>query len=357
MPLLLTNADVQATLTMNDCLAALEGVFADHARGLAANRPRTHTYTPLGPDTYYMFKSMDGSWPRERVHALRLSSDRVTETVHEGNFKRHKVPAAPGGRWLGLVLLFDLDTTELLAIIQDGYLQRMRVGATSGLAVKYLARGDARRAGMFGTGWQAGAQLLALRQVRPDLQDIKVYSPNRERREAFAREWTVQLGIDVTSVDSPAEVLDGTEILIAATNAMSPVVHGEHLRPGMHVNSVQGHELDREVLHRANVIVVRERERPLFFTAGDQWPNEASDAKVFTPEEAEKVATLGEVITGRAGRRADDDITLFGGGGMGGSAGLGVQFAAVASRVYRRAKDAGLGVEMPHDWFLETMKP
>jgi alanine dehydrogenase len=342
---------------MEDYLEALETVFADHAEGRTANRPRTHTYTPRGPATYYMFKSMDGSWPRQGVHALRLSSDMVVETTVEGIARRIKDPVAPGRRWLGLVLLFDIRTTELLALIQDGYLQRMRVGATSGVAAKYLSAADARSAGMFGSGWQAGAQIWALAKVRPQLEEIKVYSPNPGRRREFVAEWRSRLSVNIVEAASPDEVMRGSQILVGATNSHEPVIRGDRLEPGVHVNSVQGHELDAKVLERADLIVVRDRERPQFYTVGDDWPREAKRTKAFSPGQERKVATLGEVVLGRAGRRTAQQVTVFGGGGMGGSAGLGVQFAAAAAVTYRKAKEAGLGLELPGDWFLEDMKP
>jgi len=372
MTLLLTNDDVAQVLTMDDCLEVLEQAFLDLAQGQAANRPRSHTYTPLGPGQFYLFKSMDGSWPRAGVHALRVSSDRVEEVLDGGVWKRRKPPAAPGGRWLGLVLLFSLETTELLAIIQDGYLQRMRVGATSGLAARCLAPPDTHVAGLFGAGWQAGAQLLALRRVLPQLELVRVYSPNPDHRRTFARQWSEQLGIPVTPADDPQQAVSDASLWVAATNSLTPVILGRWLRPGVHVNSVQGHELDWEVLERADLIVVRDRERPTYHTAGGIWPREAAEEKRLPPDLAAKVVTLGEVLASSLGRQLPDgapgtgvwpgrrtpqDITVFGGGGMGGSAGLGIQFAAVAARVYEKARAAHLGLEIPGDWFLENMKP
>lgn len=357
MTLILSNQDVQAALTMQDCVEVLEQVFADYGQGQASNRPRSHTYTPMGPGRFYLFKSMDGSWPRAGVHALRFSSDVTVEAVREGVLKRTKDPVAPGGRWLGLVLLFSLETTELLAIIQDGYLQRMRVGATSAVAARHLAPPGVRVGGMLGTGWQAGAQLLGLRQVLPAIERFYVFSPDSGRRQAFAAEWTDRLGVPVVAVDAPEQAVEEAQLLVGATNALEPVIFGRWLKPGMHVNSVQGHELDGEVLERADLLVVRDREQPTFHTAGDLWPQEARGQRRFTSEQMARVVTLGEVVCGRAGRRLPHQITVFGGGGMGGSGGLGIQFAAVAARVYEKARAAGLGREVPTDWFLETMKP
>ena len=122
MTILLDNADVERVLTMGDTIAALDAAFRDYEEGLAVNRPRSHTYTELGGGEHYLFKAMGGSLPRYGVHAIRLSSDRVREVSSAGGRRREKVPAAPGNRYVGLVLLFDIQTLVPLAIIQDGYL-------------------------------------------------------------------------------------------------------------------------------------------------------------------------------------------------------------------------------------------
>src|SRR5438105_8966659 len=100
--------------------------------------------------------------------------------------RREKVAAAPNNRYVGLVLLFSVENGEPLAILPDGVMQRMRVGAANGLGAKYLARKDARSVGILGTGWQAGAQLMAVCAVR-DIETIRCFSPNQERGAAFAR--------------------------------------------------------------------------------------------------------------------------------------------------------------------------
>src|SRR5512146_2061 len=125
---------------MRDCIDALEASFGDLAAGTAVDRPRSHTYTQVGEGRHYLFKSMDGALPRLGVHALRLSSD----LTHEHGGRRDKIAAAPGGRYVGLVMLFDQASLVPLALLHDGYLQRVRVGATSALAADRLARRDAR---------------------------------------------------------------------------------------------------------------------------------------------------------------------------------------------------------------------
>jgi alanine dehydrogenase len=333
--LLLDNADVRSVLRMRDAIDALEDAFRDYADGVAVNRPRSHTYTHRGENRHYLFKTMDGSLPRLGVHALRLSSDLTDET----NGKRVKIPAAPGARYVGLVLLFDLETLEPLAMVHDGYLQRVRVGATSALAARRLARPDSRVVGLLGAGWQAGAQIEGLRELF-DVDEVRVFAPTRDKLEAFAAEY------DARPVDSPREAIDGADVVVLATNAQRPVLDGSWLASGQHVNSVQRHELDAATLSRAELVVVRSREDPTFHYAPGNAPLAARERPL------PGVVELGDVLTGVVGRTRDDQITLFTGGG-----GLGIQFAAVAHAVYRAARERGIGRYLPTEWFTQEEKP
>jgi ornithine cyclodeaminase/alanine dehydrogenase-like protein (mu-crystallin family) len=343
MTLLLDNADVRRVLRLENCISALDASFRDLADGTAVDRPRSHTYTRVGEGRHYLFKSMDGALPRIGIHALRLSSDLTYE--HDG--RRDKIPAAPGGRYVGLVLLFDQATLVPLAILHDGYLQRMRVGATSALAADRLARDDARVAGVIGAGWQAGAQIEGLRAVRA-LDEVRVFAPTREKLEAFCAEH------GATPAASAGDAIAGADIVALATNSHEPVLDGDLLEPGQHVGSVQGRELDDRTLERSALVVVRGGERPTFHFTGGDGPREAGD-----PSEVDvgKLATLGDVVAGRVGRRSPEEITLFAGGGTGGSSGLGTQFAAVAHTVYEAARAAGVGRELPTEWFTQEEKP
>lgn len=356
MTLLLTNEDVLRVLDARACIDALEVAFADLAAGEAVNRPRSHTYTPLGDGHWYLFKSMDGSVPRLGVHAIRLSSDHTHEHAVDGKRRRDKVPLAPGARFVGLVLLFDIRTLEPLAILQDGELQRMRVGCTSALAAKHLARSDARAVGLIGAGWQAETQLAALACVR-DLEDVRVFSRRAAAAAAFADRVSRRIGRPVRAVASAREAAEGADIVACATNSNDPVIDGAWLVPGQHVGSVQSHELDLATIERADVIVVRSADPATFHHPPGNAPVEAAEVKRLAPRLQAKVVELGDVVGGHAGRRRADDVTLFTGGGLGASSGLGIQFAAVADTIYRAAKEEGLGREIPTEWLTETAKP
>lgn len=367
MTLLLDNDAVEQVLTMHDCIDALDLAFRAYAGGAAVNRPRSHTYidraADLGEGHHYLFKSMDGGIRELGVHALRLSSDLVCERAVDGRRRRDKIPAAPGGRWVGLVLLFDIATLVPLAIMQDGFLQRMRVGATSALAARHLARRNARVVGLIGSGWQAGAQLLGLHQRGRDgdglaaIRDYRVYSPDPQRRAAFCREYSRRLEHDVTPVGAARDAVEGADIVALATNSHDAVIDGAWLTPGQHVGSVQGHELDWATLERADLIGVRSSEQATFHHAPDHAPVEATERKQLDERLRAKVAELSAIVTGAAGRRNAEDVTLFTGGGTGASSGLGIQFAAVAQVVYTAALGAGVGHEIPTEWFSEDRKP
>jgi alanine dehydrogenase len=354
--LLLSNEDVLRVLDLDTCIDALEHAFRDLASGDAVNRPRSHTYTALGDGHHYLFKSMDGSVPRLGVHAIRMSSDHTHEFEKGGARRREKLALAPNGRYVGLVILFDIATLVPLAILQDGELQRARVGCTSAVAAKHLSRPDATRIGVIGSGWQATTQLLALARVRR-LERVRVFSTDAARVRRFCEDMAPRLGVDVAPARSAREAVDGADIVALATNSHDPVIDGARLVPGQHVGSVQSHELDDATLERVDTIVVRSEDPATFHFAPGRGPVEATEIRELPDRLRSKVVTLGDVLLGKAGRSSASQITLFTGGGLGASSGLGVQFAATAHAVYRSALAAGVGRDLPTDWFTETAKP
>src|SRR5215467_1425193 len=208
MTLILSNADVEKILTMPECIEALEESYVELVEGRGVNRTRSDCITPTSnPNAIYGLKSMDGVIPKFGIGAIRINSDIVTFPKKGNNVVREKVPAA-NGRYVGLVLLFSSENGEPLAILPDGVMQRMRVGATNGLGIKHLARSDARSVGLLGSGWQAGAQLMAACAVR-NIESIRCFSPDRAHREAFAGAMSATLGVEVAPVDQPEAAIEG----------------------------------------------------------------------------------------------------------------------------------------------------
>lgn len=357
MTLILSNDDLESLLTMPDCIAVLEDTYRELARGEALTRTRSDSFCrTTRPDALYSLKSMDGVAPALGVGAVRINSDIVTWPVQAGNERRVKVPAAPDARWVGLVLLFSTETGEPLAIFPDGVMQRMRVGAANGLGVKYLARKDARIAGILGSGWQAGAQAMAVCAVR-DIELIRCFSPNRANREAFAREWTGRLGVEVAPADSPEAALDGADIAICATNTIDNVFFRRWLKPGLHVSSIKRPEIEVAAIKACDVVVLHTNTASPahLFTAGVSIPEKAANKGWMLAGEIrfDALPALPQLIAGEVpGRTCDDQITCFLN-----NLGLGLQFAAAGSVVYRKARERGVGHELPTTWFTQTVHP
>lgn len=357
MTLILSNADVDRLLTMPDCLAALEEAYVELAEGRGVSRQRSDSVVRTGrEDALYSLKSMDGVIGKLGVGAVRINSDIVTWPKFGNSMRRVKVPAAPNQRYTGLVLLFSSETGEPLAIMPDGVMQRIRVGAANGLGVKYMARADAKSIGILGSGWQAGTQLTAACAVRK-IETIRCFSPNRENREKFCAEMTPILGIEVFPVDTPEAAVKGADIAMCASNTIDNIFFEHYLEPGMMVSSIKRPEIAPAVIRRANRVVVHTQHgKPMLVASeGLEVPEHGEDKGWGTMSEIDftTMPTLPEMIVGRVtGRGSDDEITVFLN-----NLGLGYQFAAAGAVVYRRAKEQGVGHELPTDWFTEDVHP
>jgi ornithine cyclodeaminase/alanine dehydrogenase-like protein (mu-crystallin family) len=299
---------------------------------------------------------MDGVIPKLGIGAIRINSDIVTFPKRGNNVRREKVPAAPNGRYCGLVLLFSTENGEPLAILPDGVMQRMRVGATNGLGVKYLARRDASRVGILGSGWQAGTQLMAVCAVRP-VSTIRCFSPNREHREAFCQQMSAMLGIEVVSVEQTEDAISDADVVMCATNTLDSVFFERWIRPGMHLSSIKRPEIELKALERADRLVLHSHDAsPIHVTTRDIAFAEKAKERGWAAVaglDFQKLPTLPELICGRVeGRKSDAEVTCF----MN-NIGLGYQFAAAGAVVYRKAKESGAGHELPTDWFTEDVHP
>ena len=349
MTLLLTNDDVEAVLSMPDCLDALETAYRDLGLQQGGNGVRSEILTPTTrEDALYSLLTMQGVSPRFGIGAVRINSDILTWPATPAGLQRAKVPAAPNGRFVGLVLLFSTHSGEPLAIYPDGVVQRMRVGATCGLAAKHLARHDARDVALIGTGWQAGAQAMAICAVR-SIERIRCYSPHRERREAFAQAIGAKIGVDIAPMGTAQQAVAGADIVMCATSSMVPVLGAECLEPGMHVSSLKRLELDAGVAAAADVVFthVRDTDTRIVRTAGADLARETEDQKAaFSNKIAQTTRPdLSDLLLGRRpGRKSERDITLFLN-----YTGLGYQFAATGHVIYTKARERGLGRELDTD--------
>jgi len=345
MVLVLKNDQMENLLPMSEEIAAIEQAFVELGQGKAMNAPRARLRTPWKEEGgQYYFNNIMGLVPGVKSMALRIDSS-FSKEVQVAGSKRRVYP----GDFIGLVMLFDMDTCNILAIMDDHYISTMRVGATSAVASKYLARKDAKVMGLLGSGEQAKTQVTAHACVR-QLTKVKVYSPTRANREKFAKQMSEKTGIDIVPVAAAEEAVRASDIVTAATNTVDPVIRGEWIEPGMHLNSIVGgdgflprKELDDTAVMKANLIVVGYKAQ-IFLDKQAEFHDRLERGIV----KAEDLHELGELLNGKCrGRQDDREITFFKN-----NTGMGIQFAATARKMYEKAKEKGIGAELPLDLFM-----
>ena len=316
MALYLTEQDVAAVLTMDIALKEVERGFVHLAQGKAFNFPRSRL--PNG----------EGAFNFMAATAPELGAMGMKTYDFVANSSRFYVQ------------LYDTATAELIALIEASGMGQVRTGAASGIATRYMARADASTVGMIGSGYQAGTQLEAVCSVR-DITSARIYSRSRENRERLAAVMERRLGIEVRPVGSGRECVEGVDIVNVITTSPTPVLSGGWLAAGTHVNAAGNNhwmrqEVDSEVVRRAGVVVTDDVEEAKI-ECGDLL--EPIDRGVLAWEH---VRNLSDVVTGQvAGRRTDDDITLFE------SQGVAIEDIAVGIRIYRMARERGLGRPIP----------
>ena len=239
-----------------------------------------------------------------------------------------------------VVLLYDGDTGDLLSLMEGSTLGRIRTGAATGLATKYMARHDSTVVGIIGSGNQAGTQLEAVCAVR-EIKGVRVYSRTFEKRGAFATRMREQLQIAVTPVKSGEECIRGSDIAITITDAREPVLKGEWLMEETHVNAAGGNhwmrrEIDGRAVEIAGPIVVDDLEQAKVECGDLLWPSQRGSFRWTQAHE------LRDVVAGLVnGRPNDTAISLFE------SQGIALEDIAAAHYIYQKAWEQGSGRELP----------
>jgi alanine dehydrogenase len=316
MAILLRESDVEKLATIGMALEAVETAFRLQGEMKADNAPRRRCRLAHG-----VLHVMSASLPTLGLAGLK------SYTSVGGEAKFH-------------IILYNAEDGGTLAIMEANLLGQLRTGAASGVATKYMARADASKLGIIGTGFQARSQLAAVCAVRK-IQSITAYGRNQANRERFCAEMSAQLGIRVMAADGPEQAVRGMDIVVTATNSKEPVLNGAWLAPGTHINAVGSNhisrrEIDVEAVRRSACVVVDSVEQSLL-EAGDLVG--AAEAGAFYWEDAQE---LGKVVIGEfPGREEDREITLFK------SNGIALEDVAFAGRIYQAAVKAGLGEKIP----------
>ena len=358
MVLVLNPAEAERLLDPIDSFPLIERVYRDLANDAAVNRPRSHTFMPVAgreDEARFLFKTIEGGSAALGVYILRVNAELWLPPSKGKGIT--KIGSTADGRFTEFIMMFNAANGRLLAILPDGHLQKTRVALTHALAAKYLARDDAKVLGLYGSGWQAGAQAQIFAAVRK-LERIQLFSTTEEHRERFARELRARLGIEVKAVSSPEEVMKNADIVVGATNSTSTVIHDAWAKPGMHISSVRSRaEIDGKLIRRADRIVVHNKTQSFDHWCGEM-PSGLVDQKPLGLK-TQSLPQLSDVVGGNAqGRVAPEDITVFVDGDRAGGPGIGIQFAAVSYALYERAQAArargeNVGQEIPLDWFLD----
>lgn len=317
MPLLLTEADVRAILTMPLALEAVETSFRRLGDGAAVSHPRRRLLIPGKTILNYM-----------------AASDAAA------GYLGLKIYSIARGVARFVVPLFRAETGEMVALIEADYLGQMRTGAASGVAAKVMARQNARTVAIIGTGLQARTQVEAVAHARK-LDLIRAFGRDAQKREKFGKEMTERLGVPVKPASSAEEAVRGADIVITSTTSKTPVVEGRWIEPGMHISAIgsnfaEKREIDTEAVRRCDVIAADSVEQSKIESgdliqafAGDEW-------------RWATVCEFADIVTGKApGRTSRDQVTLFK------SNGIAIEDVVVAGKIYELALERGIGREIP----------
>ena len=333
MVLLLRNHEIRGLMALPEYLDAVEAGYRDYGRGLGAAHPRTNlwikgqrqsdAYTGghLPPGRKASFKFKAGLLPGRRGAGLNAYT-----------------AGLPGGLET-FMFLFSTETGALVAIMEVMYLSWLKTAAVSALATRHLAPPDSAVLALFSTGRHARSQLYGLTLVA-DIQRVQAYSRDAEKRRAFCHKMSAELGIEVLPADSPKDALRDADIVTAVTTSPTPVFAGVDLpdKP-LHINGLGAHyPFVREIDSHA---VVNSR---VFVDVLHQGLSENGEIVIPIQEglidESHVVGDLGALVAGNLpARLPDTKWTLFLSGGTG------IDDIAVASRLYQRALERGIGAE------------
>lgn len=318
----LNRKEVESLLDMKGTLKVVEEAFRQH--GLKK--------VQMPPKLYLYFRKHSGDL---RTMPAYLEEQDITGVkivnVHPDNPKKG-LPTV-----MALVILNSTETGAPIAIMDGTFLTDMRTGAAGGIAVKYLARKNAKTVGCVGAGNQARTQLLAINEII-DIEEVKATSAFEKGTLAFKNEMEKRVQCDIIPKKSIREVCD-SDILVTTTPSREPIVMSEWIAEGTHINAIGAdapgkEELDPMILKRAKIVV-------------DDFPQASHSGEVNVPlskgliAEKDIFGELGEVITGKKKARIKDtDITVFD------STGLAIQDVATANMVYQKALKAHIGLKL-----------
>ena len=319
--LIVNQREVRRLRPMGECIDVMADALAALSRGEAILPLRPIMWIPeIGGALGMMPGYLAG------IGALGLKVVTVFPGNHGTKYDSHQ----------GAVLLFEAKHGQLLAMMDATEITAIRTAAVSGVATRLLSRPESTSLAMLGTGVQARTHLDAMILSR-GISTVRVWSRNSENAKRFAVREARKHGIRVESVASAEDAVAGADIICTTTSAREPILKGEWVGPGTHINAVGSsaavaRELDSDAVKKSRLYVDR-RESAL---------NEAGDFLIARKEGAVSehhiMGEIGELLLKRIdGRGTRDEITLFK------SLGLAVEDLAAANHIYGKALELNVG--------------
>ncbi|MFX0007061.1 MAG: ornithine cyclodeaminase family protein [Promethearchaeota archaeon] len=324
---LLTKEDVAGLLNMPEALEYVEEAYKQLILGNALVPQRIAIKEPAPGLTLIMPGIIGG-----KMNALATK----IVSVYKQNPEKYNMPTV-----LAKIMIQDINTGDIVGIMDGSLITAMRTGAATGVSVKYLARKNSTTLGIYSAGVQARKQVLAVYWgLNEKLEKCKVYDLKRDVAEDFKKEIEREVGVDVEITNSGDELLSNTDIIVAATTSTTPLFSGNKVSEGTHISSIGAHapdarELDSIIIRRASLLTAGLKEACLA-EAGDY---------IIPIEEGliteNDIISIGEIITNnKPGRTSDSEITVFK------SVGISAQDVAVGKLVYDKALKKGIGQDI-----------
>jgi ornithine cyclodeaminase/alanine dehydrogenase-like protein (mu-crystallin family) len=320
--LIINQSEVQQLLPMSECIEVMSQALATLARGDAILPLRPVLWLPEKYGALGMMPSYMGD-----IQAMGLKVVSVFPGNHGTQYDSH----------MGAVLVFETKHGQLLGIVDASTITAIRTAGVSGVATRALAREDAHNLAILGSGVQAKTHLAAMLLTR-DIQHIRVWSRNPEHTKRFVERESARHGVNIQAAQTVQEAVDGAEIICTTTAAKEPILKGEWIAPGTHINAVGSSVSFTRELDTAAIVKSR-----LYVDRRESTVNEAGDF-LFPKQEGAITddhiqGEIGEILIGKVkGRQTHDEITVFK------SLGLAVEDLSAANHVYKKAVEAGLGI-------------
>ena len=318
MPLVLNDADVRDLMSMSDCVGVMEDAFKQAGDGKVWNRPRSRIRMPRGFHHLMAAYLADSEVFGLKTYTSFRSGTRIT------------------------TMLYDSNNGDLLAMVQGPRIGQLRTGAVTGVGTKHMSRDNSSTVGIIGAGFQSRGQLEGVSDVR-DIASAKIFDVSEENSQKMADEMGDSLGIQTSVAGSAEEAVTDVDIIITMTTARTPVLFGDWLKEGQHINAAGSNhwirqEVDDNVIRKADRIVADSIEDAQIESGDLLFPIERGRVMWSAIRE------LSDVVCGHiTGRESDQEITLFE------SQGVAITDVAAANFVYRKAIDQGMGQELPLD--------